>query len=207
MIKINLLKSFNVLDSEALKSLEEEKAVKIELAKRIVVFLLGPISLFGYESILIPELQGELTAIQNETAQLAQFNLQKEAIAKEIVKYEEDKKKLNTQMNYLEKITREKQFAKDFLKFIQDNTPTGLWLTSLSAVGNRIELKGQSDSDIAINSFESILKSLNVITNVKLLDINIVEQSKTGLYQKNQIVIRDFLIRAEFNFGTEDEVK
>jgi len=194
LIKINLLKSYNLADSDVLKEMEDLKHVKAEVLKRIALIILGPLALFVYEYINIPELIASRTSTQNQLAQLVEFNQKKEAMAKEITKYEEDKKRLHRQTRFLERVSRERLYPVEFLNKIVEVIPVGVWLDSLSIIGKRIEIKGESDKESVVSEFEAKLAGFNILKNVKLLGIDI----KSSGGSKNNINTRIFTINAEF---------
>jgi len=193
LIKINLLKSYNADDSDVLKEIEQLKHVKIEISKRFMILLLGPGALYIYEYINIPELINARTATQSQLSQLIEFNQKKEAMAKEIAKYEEDKKRLNRQTKFLERVSRERLYPVDFLNKLAEVIPYGVWLESLNIVGKKIEIKGESDKESSVSEFESKLNGFNILKNVKLLGIDI----RTNTVKAN-INTRIFTIDAEF---------
>jgi len=193
LIKINLLKSYNLSDSDVLKEMEELKHVKIEISKRILVVLLGPMALYAYENINIPELSNERSATQAQLSQLTEFNLKKEAMAKEIAKYEEDKKRINRQTRFLERVSKERLYPVDFLNKIPEIIPQGVWINSLSVLGKKVVIAGEAIGESIIGDFEARLTGINFLKNVKLLGVDSRSSSIKG-----EAPIRTFTINAEF---------
>lgn len=191
MIKINLLKSYNLADSDVLKEMEELRHVKVEISKRVFVMLLGPIALYAYEYINIPELMNQRSVSQTQLSQLIEFNQRKEAMAKEIAKYEEDKKRINRQTRFLERVSRERLYPVDFLNKVSEIIPRGVWLDSLNVIGKRIEVRGQAETESAVSEFEAKLTGISFLKGVKLLGIDSIQV-------KGEAPIRTFTINAEF---------
>ena len=163
MIKINLLSSYSAADSEVLLEIELQNRIKSEFLKRAVVFALGPLALYAYEMYNIPLLEDSRNQAQVQLSQLTEFNLKKDVIAKEIEKYEEDKKR------------------------------SGVWLETIVSQGKEIEMRGEGESEIAINQFESSLKNIEAIKNVRLVDSSLKPNPvKEGLN------IRSFYIKTEY---------
>ncbi len=193
MIKINLLSSYSAADSEVLLEIELQNRIKSEFLKRAVVFALGPLALYAYEMYNIPLLEDSRNQAQVQLSQLTEFNLKKDVIAKEIEKYEEDKKRLNTQTIFLERISKERLYPVEFLTKLKAFIPSGVWLETIVSQGKEIEMRGEGESEIAINQFESSLKNIEAIKNVRLVDSSLKPNPvKEGLN------IRSFYIKTEY---------
>ena len=193
MIKINLLSSYSAADSEVLLEIELQNRIKSEFLKRAVVFALGPLALYAYEMYNIPLLEDSRNQAQVQLSQLTEFNLKKDVIAKEIEKYEEAKQRLNTQTIFLERISKERLYPVEFLTKLKDFIPSGVWLETIVSQGKEIEMRGEGESEIAINQFESSLKNIEAIKNVRLVDSSLKPNPvKEGLN------IRSFYIKTEY---------
>ncbi len=203
MIKINLLSSYSAADSEVLQEIELQNRIKSEFLKRALVFALGPMALYGYEMYNIPLLEDSRNQAQSQLAQLTEFNLKKDIIAKEIEKYEEDKKRLNTQTIFLEKISKERLYPVEFMTKLKAFIPSGVWLESIKSQGkDLIEMRGEGESEIAINQFEASLKNIEAIKNVRLMSSDLKnenDQPKAGFK------IRTFFIKTEYAIEVTNE--
>lgn len=204
MIKVNLLKSYSQVETDFSTEFDDFKQVRADFAKRVMVFLIGPLGLIGYEMYNIPELDGQKMALASDLATLTEFNQRKEAIAAEISKYEEDKKRLNRQTQFLERISREKLFPIELVNRLKDTILPGVWLTSLNTTGNRLEFVGGGDTEKAISDFEGRLTSTQILKNVKLQSIDVMP---TPELKSNDLRIRSFMISAEYatNEGAKSE--
>lgn len=196
MIKVNLLKSYSSVEADFSSDFgDDSKAVRADFVKRIFVFLIGPLGLIGYEMYNIPELEGQKMVLTSDLATLVEFNQRKEAIAAEISKYEEDKKRLNRQTQFLERISRERLYPLDLLNRLKESIPSGVWLTSLSTFNNRLEFQGGGDTEKAISDFEGKLTSTQILKNVKLQTIDVMPTTES---MKSDLRIRSFTITAEY---------
>ena len=200
MIKINLLSSYNSADSEVLLEIELQNRIKSEFLKRVIVFALGPLALYAYEMYNIPLLEDSRNQVQVQLSQLTEFNLKKDVIAKEIEKYEEDKKRLNTQTIFLERISKERLYPVEFLTKLKAFIPSGVWLESIVSQGKEIEMRGEGESEIAINQFESSLKNIEAIKNVRLVDSSLKSNPV-----KEGLSIRSFYIKTEYAIEVTNE--
>ena len=174
---------------------DDAKQMRSDFIKRVMVFLIGPLGLIGYEQYNIPELEGQKMALNSEMTALVEFNQRKEAIAAEISKYEEDKKRLNRQTQFLERISRERLFPLDLVNRLKEAIPSGVWLTSLETTGNRLQFVGGGDTEKAISDFEGKLTSTQILKNVKLQNIDVVPQTEQI---KSDLRLRTFTITAEY---------
>lgn len=196
MIKVNLLKSYTAMEADFSSDFgEDAKQMRSDFIKRVIVFLIGPLGLIGYEQYNIPELEGQKMALNSELTALVEFNQRKEAIAAEISKYEEDKKRLNRQTQFLERISRERLFPLDLVNRLKEAIPSGVWLTSLETTGNRLQFVGGGDTEKAISDFEGKLTSTQILKNVKLQSIDLIPQ---GEQIKSDLRLRSFTITAEY---------
>ncbi|AZZ35873.1 hypothetical protein CIK05_03350 [Bdellovibrio sp. qaytius] len=196
MIKVNLLKSYSSVEAEFSSDFgEEAKQVRADFFKRVFVFLIGPLGLIGYEMYNIPQLDRQKMALTSDLATLVEFNQRKEAIAAEISKYEEDKKRLNRQTQFLERISRERLYPLELMNRLKEAIPAGVWLTGFNTLGNRLEFTGGGDTEKAISDFEGKLTSTQILKNVKLQTIDVMPVNDA---LKSDLRIRSFMITAEY---------
>jgi len=181
MIRVNLLKSFGSTTSEALQQIEEEKNVQKNFLKKILVAMLGVVALVLYELIVIPQLQDELSTLQNRHAELVAFNQKKEALKIEIEKYEKDKQRLSRQTEFLDKIQKERLLTVELLAKIKELIPTAVWITSVNVTGKNVEIKGEAESERDINDFNLKLASANFLRDVIVLSIELKNEGKSNL--------------------------
>lgn len=197
MIKVNLLKSYSAIEADFSTDFgDDSKQMRGDFVKRLIIFLIGPLGLVGYEMYNIPELEGQKMALNSELTALTEFNQRKEAIAAEISKYEEDKKRLNRQTQFLERISRERLFPLELINRLKEAIPNGVWLTGLTTTGNRLEFSGGGDTEKAISDFEGRLTSTPILKNIKLQNIDVVNPETE---QKSDLRIRSFTIVGEYS--------
>lgn len=196
MIKVNLLKSYSLAEADFSTEFDDSRQIRSDFLKRVLVFLIGPLGLIGYEKYNIPELESQKMALSSELATLVEFNQRKEAIAAEISKYEEDKKRLNRQTQFLERISRERQYPLELINRLKESIPAGVWLASLNTLGNRVEFVGGGDTEKAISEFEGRLTGTPILKNVKLQNIDVMPTSES--LKAADLRIRSFTITAEY---------
>ena len=167
MIKINLLKTFiQSGSSDSFAADEDKKQLNIDFAKRLVVILIGPLALFGYECSQIPEFKNQIVQTQAHLADLKQFNDRKKGLAEEIKKFEEDQAKLNAQMNFMKKVTNEKINELKLFLYLQENIPESVWINKLEVKGTELTLNAESDVASDISRFLEKLGGASFLVGV-----------------------------------------
>jgi type IV pilus assembly protein PilN len=173
MIRINLLKSFtsggggggNQFSSLASAGGDRDQLM-IQSIKRLVILVLGPLALYIYESQAIPELQNKLNAINAEVTQTATFNQSKNGLAQEIKKYEEEQDKINKQMNFINKIARDKTNESKLFQHLYNSTPETVWINRLEFRDNVLSIDTESEIAEDLNKFSERLNMTEFLTNI-----------------------------------------
>lgn len=172
MIKINLLKAIasqgagsDSLAGMAASGSEKDQLI-IEFCKRIFIIFLGVIALYLYEMYAIPELQKNLTAIQAELAETEAFNQSKSGLAAEIKKFEEEQAKINAQMNFINKITRDKINEFKLFLHLQNSTPESVWINRLDFKDDELLISAESDVSEDLNRFSLKLSNTEFLTQI-----------------------------------------
>lgn len=190
MIKVNLLKSFGAASVESIQIAEEQNSSNLNFAKNIIVMLLGIGALFVHEMFNIPDLNSQLQVVRNEIAEATRFNQKMNSMKKEIEKYEKDLKRLNSQTEFLQKVQKERQLSVDLISKMKYNIPDKVWLNSLSAMGNTIDIKGDAESNADVNEFNNRLASAPYLKDVVIVSSLLKPNSKAS--------IQTFIIKASY---------
>lgn len=173
MIRINLLKSFSSGTSEsyaAMVSSSDRDQVLIQAAKRMALLVLGPLGLFFYENHAIPILQKKVLSMQVEVNETKKFNEGKSGLSKEIQKYEDEQKKINAQMNFINKIARDKINELKLFQHLQYATPESVWINKLEFKDNVLSMTVESDTPSDLDKFSDLLTNSGFLSNVQPLD-------------------------------------
>lgn len=191
MIKINLLKSFmsgGTSDSyAAMVSASDRDQALIQAAKRLVLVVLGPIGLYVYELQALPVLQQKVVTLQTEVNETMAFNQSKSGLASEIKKYEDEQNKINAQMNFVNKIARDKINELRLFQHLQYTTPENVWINKLEFKDNTLTMSVESDAPADLDKFSEMLTNSGFLANVTPLgqsiqinpfgvDVNTVKQ-------------------------------
>lgn len=166
MIKVNLLDSFYSASPEALMITEESKSTQKNFLKHILVMVLGIGALFGYENYNVPILQQQLSAIQNEINEASSFNQKMDGLKKEIEKYEQDLKRLNSQTEFLQKVQKERTLSVELINKMKDIITPKVWLISIEVNDNSIDISGEAESIGDVNEFNNKLAATNYLKDV-----------------------------------------
>lgn len=168
MIRINLATARNMSaaasgagSSEGGGDGQISEQTRREGLTKLLVILLAPAALFFYEQQNIPTISGELAGKQNALTELQTFNAKAENSVREIKKFKEDEKKIQTRIAVLEKIAKDRFREVKVLDLFQQVIPEKVWFTRVDIKEGRILLAGFSTSDIDISTFmDSLSKSV-----------------------------------------------
>lgn len=174
MIKINLLNTYKetagsnagASGNVVLSDDDEKKKILTEFAKRAVVLLIGPIGLYVYEVQTIPDLQLKLNEKNRQLVELQQFNQSKEALAGDIKKYEVEQSQFNAQMDFINKISRDKLNEYKLFQHLKDSTPDSVWINDLELMENTLSITAESDDAKEIETFIQRLSNADFITGL-----------------------------------------
>lgn len=128
---------------------------------KVLVILLAPTTLYLYENQNIPTIRSELNRKQTTLTELQAFNAKAEDSVKEIKKFKEDEKKIQTRIVVLEKLAKDRFREVKVLDLFQQVIPERVWFTRVEIKDGKVLLAGYSMSDIDISTFmDSLSKSV-----------------------------------------------
>jgi type IV pilus assembly protein PilN len=196
MIKINLLKSFTAENSNEsfFATDDEQKKVLGEFAKRLVVLLIGPLALYGYENKILPELNQKLSETQAALSETRQFNESKKGLADEIKKYEQEQAKISAQMSFIDQIAKDKVNEFKIFQHLQRVTPESIWINRLQFKGSEISIAAETDVPADISKFMERLSIADFLTEVSPVNQD-VKADAFGL----GITTTTFTLKAQFS--------
>lgn len=197
MIKINLVKSFYASSSDVPVLTDEQKNLQLNALKNLFVMCVGVGALYIYEMYNIPELNQQLSAINSEITEAVNFNQKMDGLKKEIERYEQDLKRLNSQTEFLQKVQKERTLSVDLINKMKDLVSPRVWLNSIEAVGNSIEIRGEAESIGDINEFNNKLAATSYLRDVVTISI----ESKSDY--KIDVPIQSFNIKANYVDGKQ----
>lgn len=202
MIRINLLTSYiEVARIGGIGSLiqsddEEMKALYRSVALRMFVFLIGPLGLYIYETQTLPVLQIKINELNQQYNEAKQFNDNKQGLAEEIKKYEVEQSRFNAQMDFINKIDRDKVNEYKLFEHLKTSTPQSVWINKLELQGNSLLMNLESDQANEIEKFIQRLSNSDFIKN--LIPLN---QSNRKGFAGTDISTTVFTVKAELVSG------
>jgi type IV pilus assembly protein PilN len=201
VIRINLLRSFTTGSSDsyaAMVATSDRDQLFVQALKRMAILAIGPAAMLLYEMQSIPVLEAKLKQIQTETSETSAFNQSKSGLAAEIKKYEEEQKKINAQMNFINKIARDKVNELKLFQHLQYTTPESVWINKLEFHDNVLTMNVESDVPSDLDRFSELLTNSGFLSNVQPLDQTIkIDPFSVGVNTTTQN------LRAQFTEASE----
>ena len=203
MIKINFLTSFkDYAQSAGLAGIpaydeDEKKTIAIEFMKRALVLAIGPLGLFIYEMQTIPVMQNNLKNAEQKFAELKQFNDSKQGLTEEIKKFEDEQARFNAQMDFINKITRDKVNEYKLFQHLKDSTPESVWINKLELRDNSLTMTAESYDGKDIEKFIQRLSNTDFIT-----ELVPTSQTTHSNFGGSGVDTSFFELKAKLNSGT-----
>ena len=172
MIRINLAKSIPIAtvanNAEAIEGNIEIGTQDIQKQGliRLVVMLLFPLGLFVYEKQNIPTLQRILKQKTAEFNKLQAKNNAAKSAVEEIAKFNEDKEKLQNQVDTLENLQKDRLREVKILDNIQKDIPEKVWLKKIEFKDTDLKIFGIATGDPEIAGFVDNLSKMVFLTSV-----------------------------------------
>lgn len=143
---------------------DERKQILIEVAKRILIIVIGPVGLYVYEAQTIPVLKQTLEAAIEQHRVAKVFNDSKQGLSEEIKKFEDEQARLFVQMDFINKIQADKVNEYKLFRLLQESTPKSVWINSLSFLNNVLVINGESTDQADISRFTQVLSGTDFLT-------------------------------------------
>ena len=172
MIKINFLTSFkDYAKSAGIGGLseyddDEKQKIVVDFAKRAAILAIGPVGLWIYEMQTIPVMQQNVKAADAKYAELKQFNDSKQGLTDDIKKFEDTQARFNAQMDFINKITRDKVNEYKLFQHLKDSTPESVWVNTLALQDSSLTMSAESNNAKDIEKFIQRLSNTDFITDL-----------------------------------------
>lgn len=198
MIRINLARGLPPIGTgasavegldafEAAAAGEDSSQVDRQGAMRLLMILLVPLALYGYEYMNLPELSAKLRSKNTLLTSLTQKNEQAKGAVEEIKKFKEDQARLQKQIDTLDGLQKERLREVKILDNLQKDIPEKLWLTKIEFQEINLIIAGVTTSDSELTALME-----NLSKSVFLKEVNLVRSSESqterGLVKKFEIV-------------------
>lgn len=204
MIRVNLLRTTGMSASAptsnpfgggaptggtAIISVDSEKAGGAKLA----VILIFPILLYAYEYMTISELEVKKTQVTNEATAIEGKRSAYGDAGPRVEKYKKEKERIDTQLNAIRELTKDRLRVLKTLDTLQTitNTITQVWFNSIKIEGPLVKVAGYSLSDEGLNTLFTALNSSPFFS--KLVPLN-----QEAAQENGQRVVK---FQVEFTIG------
>lgn len=179
MIKVNLLQrmsSQNVKAASAESFFSQATAeqstlsgtIRNQFLARVLVLLIGPVSLYLYEMNNIGQLQAQEDQLRPQLDELQAYNLKAANSKAEVDKFKQDEARIQARIMALNKISLERLNEIKILDFLQQIIPEKVWLSTVDFKNGQISLSGFAGSNDDISRFQEVLTKSAFLRNVTL---------------------------------------
>lgn len=172
MIKINFLTSFkDYAQSAGIGGIaayddDEKKKILVDFMKRALILAIGPVGLWVYEMQTIPVMMENKKTAEAKYAELKAFNDSKQGLTEEIQKFQDTQVRFEAQMDFINKITRDKVNEYKLFQHLKDSTPETVWVNTLALLDSSLTMNAESYSSPDIEKFIQRLSNADFITDL-----------------------------------------
>lgn len=178
MIRINLLSSSSGSEGVANPSIDggigetnlaEASVIRKEAIKNLFIILIGPLALFAYEQMNIPDMQSRLRALQIEYNEVSEKNIRAQEAVQQTRKLKREQEILQAQINAIESLKKDRSQIVKVMELIQKSVPSNVWLNELDFSMGRLTLMGFSVTDTDLTNFMDALSRSVYFKEVSLV--------------------------------------
>jgi Tfp pilus assembly protein PilN len=184
MIKVNLLRDIGggaagavnpggiSMETVAQAGDESGGGTDFDVAVKLIILILPFALLYGWRSYT----EGQLKAQNNQLqARLSEINTKLasyEPALKDIEKFQEEKRKLDSQMDVIKKLMKDRIKPLKTLANLQEILPARLWLTKYTMGDGKFSIEGIAMDDGVVSDFVGALEASVYFQNVKIEGIS-----------------------------------
>ncbi|MDZ4677829.1 MAG: PilN domain-containing protein [Oligoflexia bacterium] len=197
MIRVNLLKDSRDRGTSTVlgggtflggsDSVEGGESARPDLLIKIVMFIVPVIFLYGYQQYTAGIAEAQMEVLKQQSDQIDTQLKALDPVVKELERFEEEKRKLNSQLDIIKRLSKERLKNVKSLDALQGIIPAKAWLSQLKIVENKVELEGFATDDIVISDFMQSLDSSIYFTNISL--------TTSDEAKKEDGVVKKFIIK------------
>jgi len=164
MIKINLLRSTSIAQTGAGIALGSSQASAISpedkknVAIKLVLMLILPLSLFVYEKLNLGDLQTQVSDLKTKTQKLQAETAKFGETKPRVEKYHKDKDKIDKAVEIVRGIARNRLREVKALDAIQSLIPLKTWLHKITIDENLMKMEGFTTADDGVPEFIRVLE-------------------------------------------------
>ena len=165
----------------------DDSQLRRALIVRIALILLGPLLLFVYEQQTLPSLSSRLRQKNQELTTLTLKNNQAREAVSQTKKYKNEQDVLQTQINTIEGLKKDRLREVKVLDFMQKDMPAKLWLTRMELVEGKLDIQGIASTDAELTLFMDNLSRSAYLKEVSLVRSVDYSQKEYGAVKKFEI--------------------
>lgn len=139
------------------------------LVIKLAIILMGCAGLFAYEQANVPPLRAKARKIREELATVKKKNDDNVKIVQESQGYEKDQDRLQSQINAIEKISKNRLREVRVLDYIQKEIPEKVWLQKMNLTDGTLHIHGYATADSELTTFMEGLQRSAYLKNVLLV--------------------------------------
>lgn len=192
MIRINLLQNRTddfvasdvVVPKASGESGEAATGDQKATALKLIIIILFPAALFGYEQMNIGDLTAALKKTNKRVAALEADLQAKKVEANKVSHYQKEMSTAENKLNIIRGYTKNRLTEIRSLDILQNLVPEELWLTYISYIKEEFIIKGETHNELNLNQFMQRLEKSGVFTNVLLLRSTKEQSDTTGTVRR-----------------------
>ncbi|MCC6277467.1 MAG: PilN domain-containing protein [Oligoflexia bacterium] len=193
MIKINLLR--DISGSGRAQTLiggltsvgDSIDSSKKEVLSKIIAFVIPFIGWLGGNYYLGTQAKEEMRVLRAESAEVEKKLKELEPVVKELERFQEEKRKLDSQVEVIKRLAKERLKNVKSLDALQGIIPARAWLNELKINESKVSLAGFASDDSVVSEFMKELESSIYFANVTL--------SSSEEFKSNEGAVKKFEIR------------
>jgi Tfp pilus assembly protein PilN len=176
MIKVNLLRDIanpdagQVYESNYLASESTGDINNFDIGVKITLFVVPLLLMFGYRQFLVSRAEAQHVKLLREHAEADTKLKGYDAALRDIERFEEEKKRLNSELDVIKALSKERLKIVKSLDAMQTIIPNSAWLSSLKIKSDKVEIEGYAVNDVVVSEFMQLLSSSIYFSHVILSD-------------------------------------
>lgn len=154
---------------------------------RFAVIFMGVVLLIVYEQSNVPPLRSKSIALKRQLEEVRAKNQANVDVVNEISRYEKEQEKLQTQINAIEAIKRDRLREVRVLDYIQREIPEKVWLQKMDLLEGKLQITGYATADNELTTFMEGLQRSAYLKEVLLVRSAEVSLQDLGTVKRFEI--------------------
>jgi Tfp pilus assembly protein PilN len=133
-----------------------------------LIFIIPLIVMYGYQQYTTSQAEEQMRFLNGQAKGLETQLRALDPVVKELERFQEEKRKLDSQLDVIKRLSKERLKNVKSLDALQGIIPPKAWLSQLKIAENKVELEGYATDDIVISDFMQSLESSIYFSGVTL---------------------------------------